>query len=61
VCTFLLKQIHRPFLKRYLKRDEILRDIAICDTGLGDALGMFSVRSPLPINPILNSNTHITP
>ncbi|KAJ7141695.1 hypothetical protein C8R43DRAFT_586859 [Mycena crocata] len=43
VRDFLLKQAHRPFLKRYLKREEILRDIAGCDTSLTDALGMFSL------------------
>jgi abelson tyrosine-protein kinase 1 len=37
--------MNRPFLKRYLRRDEILRDIATCDAELGGALGMFSVRS----------------
>ncbi|KAJ7772628.1 hypothetical protein DFH07DRAFT_167310 [Mycena maculata] len=43
VHTFMLKQAHRPFLKRYLKRDEIIRDIAGCDKALGDALSMFGL------------------
>ncbi|KAF8890966.1 hypothetical protein BD779DRAFT_1515523 [Infundibulicybe gibba] len=43
VHIFLKHQSHRPFLKRYLKRDEILKQIAGCDSGLGDALGMFSL------------------
>ncbi|KAA1466979.1 hypothetical protein DENSPDRAFT_63475 [Dentipellis sp. KUC8613] len=43
VNYFLKKQAHRPFLKRYLKRDEILRSIAVCDAGLSDALGMFGL------------------
>lgn len=34
---------HRPFLKRYLKRDEILASITFCDALLNDALGMFGV------------------
>lgn len=34
---------HRPFLKRYLKRDEILFNITACDAVLNDALGMFGV------------------
>ena len=34
---------HRPFLKRYLKRDEILSSIASCDAALNDALGLFGV------------------
>lgn len=34
---------HRPFLKRYLKRDEILSSITACDAVLNEALGMFGV------------------
>ncbi|KAJ7188007.1 hypothetical protein C8R46DRAFT_1205222 [Mycena filopes] len=41
VHNFMLKQIHRPFLKRYLKREEIVRDIAGCDKAVGEALSMF--------------------
>jgi len=44
VQEFLQKQVHRPFLKRYLKRDEILQQIATCDASLCESLGMFSVR-----------------
>ncbi|KAJ7091133.1 hypothetical protein C8R44DRAFT_412775 [Mycena epipterygia] len=43
VHNFMLKQTHRPFLKRYLKRDEIIRDIAGCDKALGEALSMFGI------------------
>ncbi|KAJ6627483.1 hypothetical protein B0H10DRAFT_2161143 [Mycena sp. CBHHK59/15] len=43
VRDFFLQQAHRPFLKRYLKREEILRAIAGCDTSIGDAMGMFSL------------------
>ncbi|KAG6819733.1 hypothetical protein H0H93_009207 [Arthromyces matolae] len=43
VQSFLLKQVHRPFLKRYLKRDEIQGQIQACDKGLGEALGMFGL------------------
>ncbi|KAG6855823.1 hypothetical protein H0H87_010489 [Tephrocybe sp. NHM501043] len=43
VHTFLLKQSHRPFLKRYLKRDEIQGQIQACDKALGEALGMFGL------------------
>ncbi|KAF8805001.1 hypothetical protein BYT27DRAFT_7193708 [Phlegmacium glaucopus] len=43
VHHFLVKQTSRPFLKRYLKRDEILRDIAACDDSLRDALGLFGI------------------
>ncbi|KAF9255884.1 hypothetical protein L218DRAFT_911907 [Marasmius fiardii PR-910] len=43
VYVFLQKQAHRPFLKRYLKRDEILSQIQGCDAELKEALGMFSL------------------
>lgn len=43
VFAFLQKQAHRPFLHRYLKRDEILRSIAGCDARLSDALGQFGM------------------
>ncbi|KAJ7511910.1 hypothetical protein B0H11DRAFT_719443 [Mycena galericulata] len=35
--------VHQPFLKRYLKRDETLREIMSCDSLLSDALEMFSL------------------
>ncbi|KAJ6521208.1 hypothetical protein DFH09DRAFT_223755 [Mycena vulgaris] len=44
VRDFLVKQAHRPFLKRYLKREEIIRQIAGCDTSLSDAMSMFSLQ-----------------
>lgn len=44
VLTFLHKQNRRPFLKRYLKRDEIQQQLTACDASLNDALGMFGVR-----------------
>ncbi|OCH89375.1 hypothetical protein OBBRIDRAFT_668393 [Obba rivulosa] len=43
VHCFLQKQNHRPFLKRYLKRDEIRRALRGCDDALDDALGMFNL------------------
>ncbi|KAF9555212.1 hypothetical protein CPC08DRAFT_139849 [Agrocybe pediades] len=43
IYRFMLKQNNRPWLKRYLKRDEILRDIAGCDSMLRDALSIFGV------------------
>lgn len=45
--VLLQKQVHRPFLKRYLKRDDILKSVNACDVALSDALGMFSVRTLL--------------
>src|ERR1700691_4431207 len=44
VYQFLQKQTERPFLKRYLKRDEILRQILGCDVSLSDSVSAFSVR-----------------
>ncbi|KAJ3531793.1 hypothetical protein NMY22_g8005 [Coprinellus aureogranulatus] len=43
VLLFMQKQVRRPFLKRYLKRDEIQRDLADCDAGLRDAVSMFGL------------------
>ena len=43
MLEFLDRHNRRPFLKRYLKRDEIQRDIQMCDTALSDALNMFEV------------------
>ncbi|KAH8825809.1 hypothetical protein DL96DRAFT_1670173 [Flagelloscypha sp. PMI_526] len=43
VSGLMQKQINRPFLKRYLKRDEIIKEIAACDAALTDALGMFGL------------------
>ena len=37
------KQSHLPFLKRYLKRDDILRQIEGCGAGLNESVGLFSV------------------
>lgn len=39
----MLKQVNRPFIKRYLKRDDILRAIQDSDVELNNALNMFSV------------------
>ena len=37
------KQNDLPFLSRYLKRDDIIRQIDGCDTGLNESVGLFSV------------------
>ena len=39
----MLRQIQRPWLKRYLKRSETLSDISACDNLLRDALSLFGV------------------
>ncbi|KAF8066474.1 hypothetical protein FPV67DRAFT_1669970 [Lyophyllum atratum] len=41
VQKLLQSQMHRPFVKRLLKRDEDLANIADCNTSLQDALGHF--------------------
>ena len=43
IHRFLIKLTNRPFLKRYLRRDEVLRDLSDCDSSLRDALGLFGV------------------
>lgn len=43
IYRFMGKQVRRPWLKRYLKRDEILAEIANCDVALRDALVLFNV------------------
>ena len=43
VDHFVQKQVTRPFLKRYLKRDEDGWKIAACDASLTDSVGLFSV------------------
>jgi len=43
VHRFMLRQIQRPWLKRYLKRGETLTEIAECDNLLRDALSLFGV------------------
>ncbi|KIP06901.1 hypothetical protein PHLGIDRAFT_106442 [Phlebiopsis gigantea 11061_1 CR5-6] len=43
VHQFLERLARRPFLKRYLKRDEIQRELAACHTALNDAFDVFSL------------------
>ncbi|CAK5265672.1 unnamed protein product [Mycena citricolor] len=43
VHLFMSKQAQRPFLKRYLRRAEILREIVGCDKALGEALSLFGL------------------
>ena len=40
---FLQKQLHYPFLKRFLKRDEILGQIRTCHEALDNSIGMFNL------------------
>ncbi|THH30137.1 hypothetical protein EUX98_g4033 [Antrodiella citrinella] len=43
VHHLVVKIVHRPFLKRYLKRDDIAREITECDARLGDAMSVFGI------------------
>ncbi|OJA20637.1 hypothetical protein AZE42_09915 [Rhizopogon vesiculosus] len=43
VYDFLLKLNRRPFIKRFLRSDEIQHEIQACDKALGDAMQMFSI------------------
>ncbi|KAG6879023.1 hypothetical protein C0992_005773 [Termitomyces sp. T32_za158] len=43
VQSFLVKQAHQPFHKRYLRRDKIQAEIRACHAGLSDALVMLGV------------------
>ena len=47
IHSFLIKLTNRPFLKRYLRRDEISRDLSDYDCSLRDALALFSVSSKM--------------
>ena len=47
VLQLLTKLGQCPFLKHYLRWDEIAFDISSCDAALNNALGMFRVRFPL--------------
>ncbi|KAJ3557555.1 hypothetical protein NM688_g1411 [Phlebia brevispora] len=44
ILSILEKQNRRPFIKRYLKREEIRQELLWCDTLLNDALSLFDVR-----------------
>ncbi|RDB20038.1 hypothetical protein Hypma_012989 [Hypsizygus marmoreus] len=43
IHTFLEEQADRPFFKRFLKRDEILAEIDLCNERLDDSLRMFDI------------------
>ncbi|KAG2124042.1 hypothetical protein DEU56DRAFT_744872 [Suillus clintonianus] len=43
VYDFLVKLNRRPFIKRFLRSDEIQQEIQACDKALGDALQMFNI------------------
>ncbi|KAI9433101.1 hypothetical protein F5148DRAFT_1269391 [Russula earlei] len=56
VLHLLTKLGHRPFLKRYLKRDEILYNITSCDAILNDALGMFGLSIQIRTLKLIQAN-----
>lgn len=43
VKQLFIKEAHRPFIKRYLKRDDIMRSISACDADIRSALDMFNL------------------
>ncbi|KAH6893995.1 TKL/TKL-ccin protein kinase [Coprinopsis sp. MPI-PUGE-AT-0042] len=43
ILEFMRKQVRRPFLKRFLKREEILNEMNECDAQLRDALSLFGL------------------
>lgn len=43
VYEFLVKLNRRPFIKRFLRSDEIQQEIQACDKALGDAMQMFDI------------------
>ncbi|KZV68103.1 hypothetical protein PENSPDRAFT_30738 [Peniophora sp. CONT] len=47
IQSFLEKQSQRPFLHRYLKREEVRRSVGHCEASLGDALGLFMIKIQL--------------
>ena len=61
VERFINKQVTRPFLMRYLKRDEDARKIVACDTGLTDSVGLFSVAIQVRILKELHAQGHQVP
>jgi len=56
VRSCLNKLGHSPFLKRYLRRDEILSDISACDTALNDARETFSAAVQIRILKLVKAN-----
>ncbi|KAI9457372.1 hypothetical protein HD554DRAFT_2225096 [Boletus coccyginus] len=43
IQTFLEMQLHRPFLKRYVRREEITRELQACNDAITDAAARFGV------------------
>ncbi|KAF9218645.1 hypothetical protein BS17DRAFT_720020, partial [Gyrodon lividus] len=43
IRAFLQTQLHRPFLKRYLRREEISRELMACNRAITDVTAMFGM------------------
>ncbi|KAF8121091.1 hypothetical protein EV363DRAFT_1187342 [Boletus edulis] len=43
IRTFLDTQLHRPFLKRYVRREEIVRELQACNDAITDAASRFGL------------------
>lgn len=49
VRRLMVKEANRPFIKRYLKRDDIMGEISGCDTDIREALDVFNVCVVFPL------------
>ncbi|EPQ61024.1 hypothetical protein GLOTRDRAFT_11526, partial [Gloeophyllum trabeum ATCC 11539] len=56
VQELLQRQVQRHLFARYLKREEIVREIGGCDSVLGDALEMFSLAIQIRILKQIQAN-----
>lgn len=52
ILEILTKQNRRPFLKRYLKREEAREELVWCDSLLSDALQLFDVSCHFHFTPM---------
>jgi hypothetical protein len=45
----MVKEATRTFIKRYLNRYDVMKEIADCDTNVREALDVFNVRAVYPL------------
>jgi hypothetical protein len=50
IRRLMVKESTRPFIKRYLKRDDVMKEITDCDTDVREALDVFNVRAFFPLS-----------
>ncbi|GJJ14060.1 hypothetical protein Clacol_008317 [Clathrus columnatus] len=58
---FVSRQVSRPFLKRYLKRDEDSRKIIYCEASLTDTVSLFNVAIQLRMLKGIQELSHVHP